>query len=104
MGLKTYKYRLSPTKKQIELFQWTLDRNRELYNAALQEQHDAWNVYKQHPSFCQVPLPKGAGLPLVEFYERSMKLEQYQVILSPYFHATIIYPILVIKETVDNCI
>jgi hypothetical protein len=31
--LKNCKYRLSPTKKQAEKLQWTLDRTRELYNA-----------------------------------------------------------------------
>lgn len=35
--LKAYKYKLYPHKKQTEQLQWVLDRNRELYNAALQE-------------------------------------------------------------------
>lgn len=43
MSLKTYKYRLYPTKKQTEQLQWTLDRARELYNAALQERKE---IYK----------------------------------------------------------
>lgn len=43
MSLKTYKYRLYPTKKQTEQLQWTLDRARELYNAALQERRE---IYK----------------------------------------------------------
>ena len=33
--LKAYKYRLSPTGKQVSTLQWTLDRCRELYNAAV---------------------------------------------------------------------
>ena len=41
--MKTYKYRLFPTKKQVGTLQWTLDRNRELYNAALQERKE---IYK----------------------------------------------------------
>ncbi len=40
--LKAYKYRLYPNKKQREKLQWVLDRNRELYNAALQERRDAY--------------------------------------------------------------
>jgi putative transposase len=51
MSLKTFKYRLSPTKRQDALLQWALDRNREVYNAALQERRDAWTVCKQHPNF-----------------------------------------------------
>ncbi|HKV58318.1 MAG TPA: transposase [Ktedonobacteraceae bacterium] len=40
--LRAYKYRLYPNKKQAEKLQWVLDRNRELYNAALQERRDAY--------------------------------------------------------------
>ena len=49
--LRTFKYRLYPTKKQIGTLQWTLDRNREIYNAALQERRDTWNIIKCHPNF-----------------------------------------------------
>ncbi len=42
--MKSFKYRLSPTRKQAEKLQWTLDRVRELYNAALQERRDAYNM------------------------------------------------------------
>jgi putative transposase len=41
--MRTYKYRLYPTKKQAETLQWTLDRTRELYNAARQERRE---IYK----------------------------------------------------------
>ncbi len=40
--LKAFKYRLSPTNKQARTLQWTLDRCRELYNAALSERRDAY--------------------------------------------------------------
>ena len=43
-NLKAYKYRLYPNKKQAEKLQWTLDRARELYNAALQERRDAYEM------------------------------------------------------------
>ncbi len=50
--LKAYKYRLYPTKKQQEQLQWTLDRARELYNAALQERRDAYEIrVKRHPNY-----------------------------------------------------
>ena len=41
---KSFKYRLSPTRKQEQALQWTLDRCRELYNAALQERRDAYRM------------------------------------------------------------
>jgi putative transposase len=43
-NLKAYKLRLSPTRKQQACLQWTLDRARELYNAALQERRDAYRM------------------------------------------------------------
>ena len=43
-SLKAYKYRLYPNKVQAEKLQWTLDRARELYNAALQERRDAYRM------------------------------------------------------------
>jgi putative transposase len=48
-NLKAYKYRLYPNKEQAEKLQWTLDRARELYNAAIQERRDAWRM-------CQVSI------------------------------------------------
>jgi putative transposase len=41
---KAYKFRLYPTKKQEEKLFWTLDRCRELYNAALSERKDAYRM------------------------------------------------------------
>ena len=45
-SLKAYRYKLYPNKKQAEKLQWTLDRTRELYNAAIQERRDAWRMCK----------------------------------------------------------
>lgn len=51
-NLKAYKYRLYPNKQQAEKLQWTLDRARELYNAAVQERRDAYEiVVKRHPNY-----------------------------------------------------
>ncbi|MFI5335049.1 MAG: RNA-guided endonuclease InsQ/TnpB family protein [Chlamydiales bacterium] len=51
-SLKAYKYRLYPNKKQAEKLHWTLDRARELYNAAIQERRDAYEIrIKRHPNY-----------------------------------------------------
>lgn len=42
--MKAYKYRLYPTQKQATALQWTLDRCRELYNAALAERKEAYRM------------------------------------------------------------
>lgn len=42
--MKAFKYRLYPTRQQRETLQFTLDRNRELYNAALEERREAWRM------------------------------------------------------------
>jgi putative transposase len=44
MSKQTYKYRLYPTHKQVEQLAWVLARCRELYNAALQERRDAYQM------------------------------------------------------------
>lgn len=44
--MKSFKYRIYPTRKQSSALQWTLDRCRELYNAALQERREAWKMSK----------------------------------------------------------
>ncbi len=44
MSKRAYKFRLSPTRKQRERLQETLDRCRELYNAALTERRDAYKM------------------------------------------------------------
>jgi putative transposase len=48
---RAYKYRLSPTRKQTQALQWTLDRCRELYNAALQERRDAYRMAGKHINY-----------------------------------------------------
>jgi transposase len=50
--LKAYKYRLYPNKKQAEHLQWVLDHCRELYNSALHERRDAYEMMvKRHPNY-----------------------------------------------------
>src|SRR5215467_11978350 len=51
-SLKAYKYKLYPYEKQAEKLQWVLDRCRELYNSALQERRDAYEMtVKRHPNY-----------------------------------------------------
>lgn len=47
MSKQAYKFRLYPTRKQQERLQWTLERARELYNAALQERRDAYRIARK---------------------------------------------------------
>jgi len=42
--MKAFKYRIYPTRKQRDALQFTLDRNRELYNAALEERKEAYRM------------------------------------------------------------
>jgi putative transposase len=44
MSKQAYTFRLYPTRKQIQTLTWTVDRCRELYNAALQERRDAFRM------------------------------------------------------------
>jgi putative transposase len=58
--VKSFKYRLCPTRKQTDKLQWTLDRCRELYNAALQERRDGYAVIKNRPDFYDAHAPEHA--------------------------------------------
>ncbi len=50
--VKAYKYKLYPNKNQAETLQWVLDRCREVYNTALQERRDAYEMMVQrHPNY-----------------------------------------------------
>jgi putative transposase len=44
---KSYKFRIYPSKSQTAKLETTLDLCRELYNAALQERHDAWKLERK---------------------------------------------------------
>lgn len=46
-----YKFRLYPNKTQIESLERSLDLCRDLYNAAIQERRDAWNLNRIRISF-----------------------------------------------------
>ena len=51
MSKQAYKFRLYPTSKQVQALSWTIDRCRELYNAALQERRDAYRMVGKSISY-----------------------------------------------------
>ena len=51
MPKQAYKFRLYPTRKQVQALTWTLDRCRELYNAALHERRDAYRMACKHLTY-----------------------------------------------------
>ena len=89
---KSFKFRLSPTKKQEQKLFWTLTRCREVYNAALTERRDAYNFHvRQHPNYYDEPTRKQRTSELtVNYYEQKGDLpeikaelrEEYQDIHS----------------------
>jgi putative transposase len=48
---KTFKYKLEPTLTQARQLTWMLARCRELYNAAVQERRDAWQMRRVSVSY-----------------------------------------------------
>ena len=57
---RTYKFRLRPTRKQVDLLDACLEDTRQLYNAALQERRDAWRT----------------GHHVITFYSQSAQLKE----------------------------
>ncbi len=76
MPLRMYKYRLYPNKATAHKLQWTLDRCRELYNAALVERRDAYHFHvKQHPNFHDEETRKKLSRELqVNYYQQKRDL------------------------------
>jgi putative transposase len=78
---RTFKYRIYPTKRQIELLEWTLERCCELYNAALQERRDAWRINRISVGF------NAQSAQLVEIKrERREYAEVYAQVLQDALH------------------
>ena len=78
---KTYKYRLYPTKKQVEKLEWTLDICRILYNCALQ---DRGNCYKE----------TGEGLNLTK-QEAVLKNNKQEYPLLNEIHSQVLQDVLI---------
>ena len=51
--MKTFKYRIYPSKAQAKKLEQTLDICCELYNAALQERRDAWKICRKSVTYNQ---------------------------------------------------
>jgi putative transposase len=85
-NLKSYKYRLYPTKKQVETLGRTLDCCRELYNAALQERRDAYEIsVKQHPNYYDEPTRKQRAKEYtVDYSEQSAQLPEIKEMREEY--------------------
>jgi putative transposase len=49
--IRTYKFRIYPSRAQVKLLEQTLDLCCELYNAALQERRDAWKICKKSVNY-----------------------------------------------------
>src|SRR6266487_2369170 len=89
---KAFKYRLYPTKQQEQKLFWTLTRCRELYNAALSERRDAYDIHvRQHPNYYDEPTRKHLTKEhAVSYYEQKRDLpeikselrEEYQEMYS----------------------
>ena len=77
---KSYKYRLSPTRKQQQVLQETLDRCRELYNAALQERRDAYRM-------CHISL---------NYYDQAAQLSEIKEVREEYkdIHSQVLQDVL----------
>src|SRR5439155_6245827 len=49
--LRTFRYQLKPTSKQVRLLQAVLEICREIYNAGLQERREAWRLERKKISY-----------------------------------------------------
>ncbi len=79
--MRTFKYRLYPTKAQAVILETHLRLCCELYNAALQERRDAWKIRQQSISF----RVQSAQLPAIKT-ERSDVKEVYAQVLQDTLH------------------
>ena len=97
MSLKSSKYRLYPTRKQAEKLQLTLDRTRELYNAALQERRDAYEIIKRRPDFYDAQARKQAiQAHNITYYSQANQLPEIKDIRQEYrdIHSQVLQDVL----------
>jgi transposase len=85
MSLKAYKYRIEANKATTEKLQWVLDGARELYNAALCERRDAYDVHvKRHPGYYDDETRKRLTHELtVDYYGQKRNLVEIKDELRP---------------------
>lgn len=78
MDYKTYRFRLCPSKKMIAIFEQTLTLCCELYNAALQERRDAWEIERKQLYYVH----QSAQLPAIKTDRPEFQLIYAQVLQS----------------------
>src|SRR5579875_2375501 len=83
---KAYKFRLYPNKQQEAKLLWTLDLCRELYNAALQERRDAYEMHvKRHPGYYDEETRKQLTRELTTgYYEQKRDLPEIKELRPEY--------------------
>jgi len=83
---KTYKYRMYPNKTQEKSLLWVLDRCRELYNCALQERKEAYEIgVKRHPGYYDLDTRKElAKLHSVSYNDQQNQLPELKKIREEY--------------------
>lgn len=106
-NLKAYTYKLYPNKQQAEKLQWTLDRARELYNAALQERRDAYEMtVKRHPNYYDEILRKQLTHEhAVSYNQQAAQLPEIKEIRPEYsdIHSQVLQDVLRrVKKAYDN--
>jgi len=89
VGIKAYKFRLYPTRAQEQTLFWTLTRCRELYNAALTERRDAYDIHvRQHPNYYDEPTRKQLTKEhAVSYYEQKRDLPDIKAQLRQEYQA-----------------
>jgi len=97
-SLKAYNYRLYPNKKQAQTLQWVLDRARELYNAALQERRDAYEIkVKRHPNYHDEATRKRLTQEhALTYHQQATQLPEIKAIRSEYqdIHSQVLQDVL----------
>ena len=105
---KSFKYRLYPTKEQEEKLLWTLERCRELYNAALIERRDSYNFHvRQHPNYYDAETRKQLTKELtVNYYQQKGDLPEIKSELRPEYqdiHSQVLQDVLLrLKKAFDG--
>ena len=77
--MKSYKYKLRPSRRVVEVFEQTLAVCCELYNAALQERRDAWRVSRDSINFYS----QDAQLPQIKALRPDLASIHSQVLRDP---------------------
>src|SRR6201990_3102242 len=76
---KSFKFRIYPSKAQVKTLEMTLDLCRELYNAALQERRDAWDLNETSISYCD----QSKQLPEIKKIREDLRGVYSQVLVEP---------------------